>query len=482
MKKIYLFIVVILLLLMQIPFLKADPDKLVDVCTRGAWTDEGLYTSQIRNFVNGYEFDIEGNNTFVRGPVFNIIQLPFFYIFGAKLIVSRLIVLLSSILVLLLFIKSKNYVFAFFLSITTLTQFHIFQFAHYGLAEMMSISFIILSLYFFLKFYESHCSKIKWLFFASLMIFLCYSIKIQYLYTILIVPISVLLIFMQNKIIAKSTDKTRIKSIVLSFGFAMGFGLIYFIAWYLPNSEFYNYIMIIETGQRFPTELSQLPGAIKFSVLNYFWVKELKLLLVFFLVAIITLFVINRFPKKNYFSNPLGIFIIVWIITELHKLPLLYLPNRYLISTFFALGAFISFAFSTIQNKKNKSYLIAFAIIIGLINTSFNINAYNRRTFKIIKINEYLSHYNFDGKTILGNWAPSLCWNTNAKILPVCNDFLNYNKPIENYKPTIIISEVDEKDNDKAYFSQNINLDEISDSSKYFRLWKFDLKLYWIKQ
>ncbi|MCF8297481.1 MAG: hypothetical protein K9J13_08075, partial [Saprospiraceae bacterium] len=181
MKKIYLFITLAILLLMQLPFLTADPDKLVDVSTRGAWTDEGLYASQISNLVNGYEFDIEENNTFVRGPVFNVIQLPFFYIFGTKLIVSRLIVLLFTIFTLLLFVKSKNHVFAFFLTITTLTQFHIFQFTHYGLAEMMGVNFIMLSLYFYLKFYDSGRLKIKWLFIASLMIFLCYSTKIQYL-------------------------------------------------------------------------------------------------------------------------------------------------------------------------------------------------------------------------------------------------------------------------------------------------------------
>lgn len=240
--------------------------------------------------------------------------------------------------------------------------------------------------------------------------------------------------------------------------------------------------MLLETKHRFSTEISQYPGLIKFSILNYLWITEMKLLLVSFIIAIVLLFAFNRIKKKNYFSNPLAIFIIVWIITELHKLPMLYLPNRYLISTFFALGAFISFAFSTMYNEKRKYYLIIIAILIGLINTSFNFNAYNRRTYEIKKINNYLSRYDFKGKTILGNWASSLSWNTNAKTLPLCNNFLNYNKPVEKYKPIMIISEVDEADNEQAYLNQNINLDAISDSSKCFKLWKFDLKLYWIKQ
>ena len=102
-KNKYIFLILFLLLLCHIPFLGADPDTLVDIDTRGAWSDEGLYSSQIRNLVNHHTFNIKENTTFIRGPLLNIIQLPFFYFFGSKLIVCRLITLISILICLISF-------------------------------------------------------------------------------------------------------------------------------------------------------------------------------------------------------------------------------------------------------------------------------------------------------------------------------------------------------------------------------------------
>lgn len=65
----YLFLFVIALtLFLHLPFLSSDPDPRSDVNTRGAWTDEGLYASQARNFITTGSLSLKENSTFIRGP------------------------------------------------------------------------------------------------------------------------------------------------------------------------------------------------------------------------------------------------------------------------------------------------------------------------------------------------------------------------------------------------------------------------------
>jgi len=485
MKKMYLYLLLILLFAMHLPFLDADPDSLVDINTRGAWTDEGLYSSQIRNFVNGYGFDLEENSTFVRGPVFNIIQLPFFYIFGTKLIVGRLIVLVLTFLTILLFARLKNYeTFTFFVSIITLTQFHIFQFTHYALAEMLCIDFVLLGLYFLIKFYQGERKKILLLFFSSMMIFLSYSTKIQYLYALAILPLTVFVISLQKCFLGKSRVK---KELIINFwttGFSILFLGIYFLVWYLPNSEFYNYVMFREAFQRFPEKLAQYPGAIKFSFLHILWIKELKIYLLIFFFSVLLL-ILSIF-KKNIIKPsfvPL-VFMIIWILIELHKIPMNYLPYRYLLSLIFVIGIFVSLIFSSLAkiNSGFKITLIIAVLLIGIYNTSFNYNAFSRRTHDLKNTNKYLLKHDLSGKTILGPWTASVSWETKAKTLPVWNNFLNFESPIKKHNPILVISEKNESESDKAYSTQNIKLEEISDSIKNYKIWRYDVNLFWINK
>jgi len=127
-------------------------------------------------------FDQQENSTFVRGPVFNILQLPFFYIFGHHRLVGRLLVLLITFLVPLLFLRLKDHEpFVFFGILVLSGQFHIFHFSHYALAEMLCIDMIFISLYFLL---QSQAEKspfghrVWFVLLASLSVFLSYSLKI----------------------------------------------------------------------------------------------------------------------------------------------------------------------------------------------------------------------------------------------------------------------------------------------------------------
>jgi len=128
MSRRLVYFVLIFLLLCHFPFLTADPDSIVDWATRGPWTDEGCYAAQLRNYLHQGIFNVEENVTFVKGPLFNVIQLPFFWLFGPKLVVARLIVLLFAFFVFFLFSRLIGLeLFTFLLLVTTLTQFQLFH-------------------------------------------------------------------------------------------------------------------------------------------------------------------------------------------------------------------------------------------------------------------------------------------------------------------------------------------------------------------
>lgn len=48
-------------------------------------------------------------------------------------------------------------------------------------------------------------------------------------------------------------------------------------------------------------------------------------------------------------------------------------------------------------------------------------------------------------------------------------------------KPRLVISEYNEADAEQAYAQQHIDLMALSDSVKTFKLWRYELRCYWMK-
>jgi len=241
-KKILPAFIIILYFFLHFPFLTSDPDTMVDPFMRHAWTDEGLYSSQIRNYVDHGSFDIQENSTFVRGPLFNIIQYPFFSIFGTNLIVGRLIVLLFTVFILFLFLhhpKLRN--FGFYMLLFALLEYHIFQFTHYSMAELMCIDFILLGLYFlFLSRQYEHVKKKNLMIFLSTFFMFCsYCTKVQFLYVGAIVPATLFFLSLNTSLYKKNVEIKNFYPFFWSMAFSAFFAGLYYFAWFLPNKDFY---------------------------------------------------------------------------------------------------------------------------------------------------------------------------------------------------------------------------------------------------
>ncbi|MEP7169718.1 MAG: hypothetical protein ABI855_10150 [Bacteroidota bacterium] len=180
------------------------------------------------------------------------------------------------------------------------------------------------------------------------------------------------------------------------------------------------------------------------------------------------------------------IFVLMWSIVELHKLPMEYLPVRYLVSMYFSMGLTISIVFAHVLSTECKIVLKAGSIAAIVILISVNIvdyyHAYKRRTYVISELNRYFANYDLKDKIIIGPSAPSLTWESGSISFPVWKNYLQTSKPFKTYNPFIVVSENDEEDSEKAYLSQGIDLAALADSIKEVKIADWKLNICWIKQ
>lgn len=468
---------------LHIPFLQADPDYYIS-WSRGANTDEGLYSMQIRNFINHGELSFKNSDGFIKTPLFSgIIYLPF-KVFGTKLIVARLTVLLISLIICWILLGYDKYYGAlgFFALILVFTEYHIFHFFHYAMAELLSVSMIFLGIFLMVNSDKSHV-RVRDSLLPAICITLAYFIKFQFVYAIAILPVA--LIF--NCIIHKEHRKVLFwqfmqTSAILSAGL-----LIYFVAWYFPNREFYDYVAQEQASHKF-VKFSQFYDHLKFLKDFIFFKDDLKSYTVSMAILSVVGIILLLKRSSLRFSY---VFIAMssWFLVELHKLSFVYLPTRYLISFYFAMGMVMAVVLLELFRLKGRTwYLVTAKVLLGFVLLSFLVknasayyDSYKRRTFVIKELDNYFARHDFGKQPVMGAWAPSLTWKSRAKSYPVWMNFMNDKDIIKSYNPAVIIAEHDEEDSNQAYSLQGIDLNNLSDSVKTVQVNAWTLKIYWLK-
>lgn len=485
-NKTLFFIILGLVFIAHLPFISADPDRNMAV-GRGPFTDEGLNTSQVRNWVNQGDLDLKECDNLLKTPLLGFPLAITYKIFGVSHEVSRLHVLvLVFIALLILGLDEKNRSMMIIFSLITLLQYPIFHSSHYSMAEMLSVAAILLSIHFFCRsFDEIGNSKlgIRQIILAGAFLSLSYFIKIQFIYILPMFPVVL--------IIRWYTTNYDIRRVIFRQGIILLTSLIVFLvlyslAWYLPNKGAYEYMMAHQSGEF--TLSGKIWEYIHFN-LNYHFLKGWVQWFVyaFLALSVCGFILLKRTESKRY---PVLFFTsLVWFILELHKLMMVYLPTRYQVSLFAAMGLLMSVVLSEmigwpVPRTRFLARMAAVAAILTLTSISiYNfVDALHHRTYAIRDANEYMAGNLTKDDIVLGAWAPSLTWACGSKALPVWNNFLNYQDPINKYHPRVIIAETDEQDSEQTWISQGINLEELSDSSKTVRIGKWELVIYWLKQ
>jgi hypothetical protein len=454
---------------------------------RGPFTDEGLNTIQIRNWVNQGVLNLSECDNLLKTPMLGFPMTVTYLVFGTSHAVSRMHVLVLVFLALIwIGLDRKNSRMMVIFMLTTMLLYHVFQSSHFSMGEMLAVAAVLLAIHFLARSFDpefSPRSRDKQAVLAAVFLSLSYFIKIQFIYLILLLP-AVLLIQWY-------TGNFFVRKLIPRQGFAITATLFFFLifylfAWYLPNKEAYDYMMAHQSGEF--TLSNKIWEYIRFNIDYHFIQGWLKWFCLVFVAMIILGFTIlkkthsKRFPVF-FFSS------LVWFLLELHKLAMVYLPTRYQVSLLVSMGLMISIVASELfvfEIKKNKVLKRAAVLVVIFILTIINIYNYfdtlNHREYAISDTNKYLALHTGINDVVLGAWAPSLTWQSRARALPVWNNFLNYQDPVSTFYPEVVIAETDEKDSEQAWSGAGINLKEMADSSKTVRIGQWDLVIYWLKR
>ncbi len=188
-SKTVFFIILGLLFISHLPFIDADPDRNMAV-GRGPFTDEGLNTIQIRNWVNHGDLNLAECDNLLKTPMLGFPLAVTYKIFGATHIVSRLHILVLLFLALLLIgLDEKNRWIIIIFSLITLLQYQVFQSSHFSMAEMLSVAAVLLSIHFLARSFDmdfSQKSRLKQAVLSGVFLSLSYFIKIQFIYLVFI--------------------------------------------------------------------------------------------------------------------------------------------------------------------------------------------------------------------------------------------------------------------------------------------------------
>jgi len=480
------------ILILQIPFLQADPDLYLSH-SRDAHSDEGLNTIQLRNYINhGYLSAWECDNL-MKNPLFNLILFIPFKIFGTKLLVGRITILCFSIFTLLGMGLKKNWRSWLMWTIPIVfLQFHVFQYMHFSLAEMMSVSCILLGMFGLANMWDEDDERKKIGYLVLGLTFLMFSwyTKIQFIYIGLVAVVFLLIyifhqIFKHKKITGSLVWVTVVSILVPAIMI-----FIYYKFWYLEYKEPFEYIMKNQTGNRFPPA-KYFWGVIGENLKRYFTTPFVQPVWIGFLLGL-PLGIYTWVKTENKLFKRIILFSLIWFLVELHKIEIQHVPSRYLLSGYIAMLCFIATSvygfwdYST-KNHVGLNKILQKILLVGVfVLVATHLYNYGgalvNRTYRVKHINEYMQQYETQSMVVLGPWAPTVTWNTAMRSLPVWKDFLNDKNISATYAPDIVITEPGEADSDGAFCADGYDIVNESDSVKKIWIGKWPVHIYWMRK
>jgi len=474
-SKYYPYIVVVLMALLHLPFITADPDAEVSTSSRGAWTDEGLNTVQVRNFVNHGYLSFDECDNLIKTPYFGFILVPFYSLLGTHIWVGRLLILSCTLMVLFLFLRNEETrFFGTVLAIIGLLQFHVFHYSHYSLAEMLGVAWILLGIYLL---WQSSQNRHWLLLFASTACFsLAYYTKITFAYAI-VIPFAVsYLQFISDRIRERYSARPLwkdwgIQGLVTAF-----FAGVFYFKWYIPNKAVFDMVKANQGGGRF--DIDDAWNRFSFNLDNFILTDGITPFVILIPLVFLFLFFLRNLADEK---QMLLFGFLSWFILELHHMLLVNPPTRYLLPLFCAGLVLISFVLSENANSlRTKAVIYVALILFGGYNASQYVSSLQRRTFQIAEVQDYLGQFDLKNETVIGGWGTTLASETNGRSIPIWVDFNPSENPIERYNPRIVFSEHNEAESGEAYLSKGIKLEAEADSVKQFNLWRYKVNLYWM--
>jgi len=463
-------------------FLSADPGLHIGP-SRDAWTDEGLYTAQIRNYIHHNKLSVDENPTFFKAPFFNLLLAPFFYLFGTTLETARLVVLcFITFGILYLARKTQDRIFFVIAIYTVFCHTFLFTYAHLAMAEMVGIMFIVSGIHFLASWpvSDSLMGRMRVMLGVQLLMGLAFLSKAMYGYMLVFVP-AVLLIWAILRMFRNLPGPRKLLSYVFISVMAVAlFVVLYWICWVIPNNSLALKIWEYEGISRFAAA-RDMPGTIKFWILNIY-LDPLHAFHTWMFLGMGAIFLVLMAMKKVR-PGWTGFLWWMWFLFELYKLLLTDQPPRYQLSLLASMGFLVAYMIRCIQLSGNRWAKLSCIILVSLFAGKFAGDIrwmVSNRSYTIREANTYLGSITGPGDTVMGVWAGSAGWQTSAYILPVWSGYVNDKDILGRFHPDVIISEPGQEDSGGAFHADGITLD--SNAAKKMRVGYWDLHFYQIPE
>jgi hypothetical protein len=486
------WMLLLFLVVLQIPFLQADPDLYLSH-SRDAHSDEGLNTIQLRNYINHGYLSVWECDNLMKNPFFNLILYLPFKIFGTNLLVGRLTIMFFTIGSLLLIGSKKEWrKWLTWMIPIVFFQFHVFQYMHFSLAEMMSVSCILLGMFGFVSMWDeqNQKEKLRYLSLGWIFMMLSWYTKIQFVYVTGIAMIFLLVFVIHQIIMEKKLSANTMWVVIFSILIPMAMTYVYYKFWYLEHKDAFEYIMKNQTGNRFPPS-QYFWGVIGENLRRYFTTSFVLPVWIGFLISL-PIGIYAWIKSNNKLFKRIILFSLIWFLAELHKIEIQHVPSRYLLSGYVSMLCFIGTTMYGVWDlcmQKHSStntllYRLSLVGVIALMSMHFYnySGAFMNRTYQVKTINDYMKNYDTRSMVVLGPWAPTVTWNTHMRSLPVWKDFLNYEHIKMDYNPDIVVTEPGEADSDGAFCADNFDIVNESDSVKKIWIGKWPVHIYWMKK
>lgn len=476
--KLFIWLPILILFgVLQLLFINADPHQQVST-SRGPFTDEGLNTCQARNFVNHGHWGMDEGDNLIKSPLFNGYLAGVMTIFGSDRTTARLSVFIGSLFLISWFgfLIGEVKVSALFILIGGF-QYHLFQFFHFSMVEMLVNSCILISLGFAYR-YLVHLNT-RDLLWSFLWIYFVFLLKIQYAY---LLPLP----FVLWAIAFFKAERPRVKMympLVFLLMSTLGALLLFYLGWYLPNREIFETVWAHQGTDRFAAPKDwweTFSNSGKYLVWN-----ELNLFFAISFVISIPVGILI-FLKSNHSLKPLLVLSMVWLLFEFHKTVILFLPTRYALSLFAAMALWISTVIligaAGLSKRRYLSFFSLAAILLPLAFGHFRTTSLLLRE-KSHQSQQIINTYNqldFKGQTVAGVWATSLIWNETAYVIPVWKNFLNDNQLLKTRTPPLVITEDRELDSEGVFVDRGIDLSATADSLKSYEYGPYRVHFYFL--
>jgi hypothetical protein len=458
------FVLIVLgLALLQLPFLKADADSSLSFFSRGPYTDEGLYSAQVRNALITGHLDLTESDTIMKEPLFAAANWLIARFLGDEMTIARTSIMLTAVSV-LAFLASGSGHFARTVWIAipfTFLSYYPFHYAHLDMAEFpCSVAILVCIAATGARLRGSASWTVV---LGAIAAAVTYAIKFQYLYVAAIAPIAFLLAIAFRRFSGLPIDRTQYFDFGSAVLFSGVFASIFYLAWVLPNRELF--VRAIKRGfEQQPTWGSRV---VMDNLQNLIWDVRIWPILVVVTVGAAILCWQWRTGAAN--SRVLEEWIasaappLAWLALESHKLGLSYLPSRYLISAYIAAGLFGAAGLSlitwpTIKDAPRSAVTLigALGLLALALNVNFFLRALHDRHYALRDAQTvFQASGNWRGKLVIGSWAASLFWGSGAITRPVYKG-VNDHDILARQHPAAIATEPDGSDSEGAFASDGI--------------------------